>query len=238
MLNLNYDIFIVGGSVLLLAHELDQSARDDVLDSTLYMQLVSAAKQSSLAEYEQWWELYRSQLNQFGWARLQNFGGSFEPDSEQPYQTISKTVASQVSRYLSSTYVEAIDRALIELSRLPAHSAVCAQLRQHSVAEDQASNLIRVRLQLGIVLAGARLIYLTFSFATRETLPNSIIEHIFRTSDIVGGIEFNGCISVLDSTAFEPWRKRIAMVVAPAREDLIKAVHSLEPNEQAVVLEW
>jgi hypothetical protein len=231
MLNLNHDIFIVGGSILLLSHELNQTVRDDVLDSTLYMQLASTSKQPSLIEYEQWWELYRSQLNKFGWTRLQSFGSSFEPDSEQPCQTINNMVASNVSHYLSSTYVEAIDRALIELSSLPAHSAALALLRQYSVAEDEASNLSRIRLQVGIVLEGTRLIYLTFSFATRETLPNSIIEHIFQTTDIVGEIEFNGCISVLDSTAFEPWRKRIAMVVAPAREDLIKAVQSAETNE-------
>lgn len=231
MLNLNYDIFIDGGSILLLSHELSQRAREDVLDSTLYMQLAAAAKQPSLAEYEQWWELYRSQLNQFGWARLQNFGGSFEPDPGQPGQTISRIVATQASPYLSSTYIEAIDHALIELSRLPPHSAVRAQLRQYSVAGDRASNLTRVRFQVGVVLTGTRLIYLTFSFATRETLPNSIIEHIFRTSDIIGDIEFNGCITVLDSTAFEPWRKRVAMAVASAREDLIKAVHSPNPIE-------
>ncbi|EJL93858.1 hypothetical protein PMI18_05830 [Pseudomonas sp. GM102] len=231
MLNLNYDMFVVGGSILLLSHELNQSVRDDVLDSALYMQLASVAKPPSLTEYEQWWELYRSQLNQFGWARLQDFGGSFKPDSKQPCQTISQIVASKVSLYLSSPYVEAIDRALVELSRLPPQSAVRTQLRQYSVAEDQASKLTRVRLQIGIVLAGTRLICLTFSFETHETLPNSIIEHIFRTNDIVGEIEFNGCISVLDSTAFELWRKRIAMAVAPAREELISAVHSPKTNE-------
>lgn len=231
MLNLNYDLFINGGSLLLLSHELSQGAREDVLDSILYMQLATAAKQPSWVEYEQWWGLYRSQLNQFGWARLQDFGGSFEPEPGQPGQTISKIVATKASFYLSSRYIEAIDRALIELSRLPPDSAVRTQLRQYSVAGDRASNLTSVRLQVGVVLAGTRLIYLTFSFATRETLPNSIIEHVFRTSDIVGDIEFNGCITVLDSTAFEPWRKRVAMAVASAREDLIKAVHSPKLNE-------
>ncbi|ATE80632.1 MULTISPECIES: hypothetical protein [Pseudomonas] len=231
MLNSNYDICIDVGSILLLSHELSQGARDDVLDSTLYMQLAATATRPSLGEYEQWWELYRSQFNQFGWTRLQDFGGSFEPDSELPCLTISKMLASKVSRYLSNTYIEAIDRALIELSRLPPHSAARALLRQYSVAEDQASSLTRVRLQVGIALEGTRLIYLTGSITTRETLPNSIIEHIFRTNDIVGDVEFNGCISVLDPMAFEPWRKRIAIAVAATREDLIKTVRSPTPNK-------
>lgn len=226
MLSFNYDIFVVGGSVLLLSHELNKSARDDALDLNLYMQLASVTKQPALAEYEQWWEQYSSQFNQFGWTRLQSFGGAYGPDSGT-LQTIRQIVASRLSLYLSSPSIDAIDHALIELSTLPADSAVRAQLRLYSVAEDEASDLTTVRLQFGIVLTGSQLICLSFSFTTREALPHALIEHPFRTNDIVGEIEFNGCISVLDSTAFEPWRKRIASAVARAREGLVKAVRSL-----------
>jgi len=236
MLSYDSGIFIVGGSVLLLSHELNQRVWNDVLDSTLYMQLASEAKQSSLADYEQWWVQYSSQFNQFGWTRLQSFGGGYGPDSEQARQSLRKIVASKLSLYLSSTSIEAVDRALIELTRLPTHSAVRAQLRQYSLVEDSASNLITVRLQLGIALKGLRFICLSFSFTTRETLPSSVIEHLFQTNDIVGEIKFNGCVAVLDSTAFELWRQRIGSVVAPAREDLIRAVHSLLPNQYAVDL--
>ena len=226
MLNVNHDTFIVGGSVLLLSHELNQCTRGAVLDSTLYMQLASGSSPPSLTEYEQWWERYRSQLNQFGWSRLQDFGSSFKPDPGSPGQVISEVLAAKVIPYLSSTYVDTIGRALTELSRLSPQSEVRAQLRQYSVAEDRGSNLTRVRSQVGIVLAGTRLIYLSFSFATSETLPDLLIEHVFRTGDIVGEIEFNGCVSVLDLTDFEPWRRRIAAAVAADRDGLITAVHS------------
>ena len=226
MLDFNYAIYIDGGSVLLLSHELDTRVRADVLDSTLFMQLAAVAEQPGLVGYEQWWGFYRSQLNKFGWSRIQDFEGSFRSDPHQSSQNIGQAVASRVRRFLSAEYVDAVDRAFIEVSRLSPQHTARTLLRHYSIAEDPVSKLTTVRLQFGIVETGARLIYLTVSFITREVLSNSIIEQNFQTDGIVGEIEFKGCVAVLDSTAFDPWRERIAMAVAPYREAQIQAVSS------------
>lgn len=226
MLGFNYAIYIDGGSVLLLSHELDAPVRADLLDSTLFMQLAAAAKQPGLVGYEKWWGFYRSQLNQFGWSRVQDFEGSFGADPDHLSQKIALVVASKVRRFLSAEYVDAVDRAFIELSRLSPQHLARTLLRHYSIAEDPASKLTTVRLQVGIVVTGARLIYLTVSFITREALSNSIIEQNFQTDSIVGEIEFKGCVAVLDSSAFDSWRERIAMAVAPFREEQIRVVSS------------
>ncbi|WP_027921906.1 hypothetical protein [Pseudomonas sp. URMO17WK12:I12] len=230
MLDFNYAVYIDGGSVLLLSHELSARECTDVLDSTLFMQLAAAAEQPGLDGYEQWWGGYRSQLNKFGWSRIQDFEGSFRSDPDLLPQTVSQAVASKVRRFLSAEYVDAVGRAFIEVSRLSPHHLARTLLRYYSIAEDPVSKLTTVRLQFGIVVAGARLIYLTVSFITREAFSSSIIEQNFLTDDIVGEIEFKGCVAVLDSAAYDSWRGRIAMAVAPFREEQIRAVSS--PNTE------
>jgi hypothetical protein len=126
------EAFVVGNSLVSFAHGVSVQNKEDVINSTLIVELAAAAEYPRESERFQWYDFYYESLNYFGWdnhtsefKRVELADDTFYLDAET--DKVIKEI-DEVGAYITRKTISAIENSEVELEyfsrrSMPEHQA-------------------------------------------------------------------------------------------------------------------
>ncbi|WP_295476607.1 hypothetical protein [uncultured Pseudomonas sp.] len=202
---------IVNAGCLLFFH--GQPHDQDVLDSTLYVQLAASRKHSRFAEYPQWKATWLQAALRFGW--LSQASESFlQPAPELTTATLWDWARAWRPGFVSAALLERSEAALADCQALqPAFELFASQ-----VLAPEGTTLA---LQLGLVDTDDSLTLLQLHFTSRCALGADELLGPWCRERIRGNVSLGFHRLILSHTLYAPLREAFAKALRDRRPGLV-----------------
>lgn len=235
MKRLNHSVYVVAGTILVFSPDTSESTRENILESTLFLQLAATRKFPEISDFAQWYKAYISHSHSLEWAHLSAWS-QFSSVADSVGLRLDDLVRTQLSSRLSREQVEQIDLALSRITTMPLTAMAAMVLREHAVecAVSEETNvpdenaegstgpcLTRLRVQVGYVDGAGRLTGVWVYFQSAEVIQNNFLVQALVAKLVVGNIHVSGFVAELDDFDYESTRKRIIAALGGQRQGKI-----------------
>ena len=231
----NHTVYVVAGAILVFSPDTSESVREDILDSTLFLQLTVTRKFPRISDFSQWAEAYISLSRSLEWTLPSPWSKFFSVTNSTDLR-LGYMVGTLLSPQLSCAQVKQIDLALSRIATIPLAVTAAKVLREHAVecsASEEANvfvekdagtttpYLARLRVQVGYVDEAGRLTCVRVYFETTEVIRNDFLVEALAAKQVVGNIHVSGFVAELDDFDYESSRKRIITALGSQRQGKI-----------------
>jgi hypothetical protein len=231
----HHAVYIVAGAILVFSPDTMESVRENILDSTLFLQLAANRKFPEISDFTQWHKAYLFHSHSLEWTHLSAWS-QFSSGADSIDFRLDELIGTQLSSRLSREQVEQIDLALSCITTMPMAAMAARVLREHAVecaaSEDAnvpvenvegraAPCLTRLRVQVGYVDGAGRLTCVWVYVQSAEAIQNDFLVQALMAKQVFGNIQVNGVVAELDDFDYESTRKRIIAAVGSLRQGKI-----------------
>ncbi|MGX9569704.1 MULTISPECIES: hypothetical protein [Pseudomonas] len=208
-----YSVFINAGAVVLLANDMLEQERRDVLSSVLFAQLVANKKYPALSQPGEWYGAYREVL-QNGWLQRAVAWDRFTLNASEKCNIIA-WVEKQLEAHVDRTIVTDVTRLLNRVAQLSCTLPAIDLLREHvqgprqpEPAKTTVERGYRVRLQVILAQPGPVLNSVCVDFEAGQVTSNPL-GALFSTDQVLGNIQLRCFQANLSDALYAPLRDAI-----------------------------
>lgn len=205
--------YVSAGSPLVFEASVPEQMREDILLSTLYLQLTSNKKYPEFKDFSAWNIRYAEAMRYLHYnvaGRVRITFSSSSPSKTVKLETIIREGLAPLLLPDEHGYLEVL---LQQLSDLQRESKGMKLLGRHAVevAEDtlNGETVHRVRVHAGVVDNTATVKMVTINFATQEPVQANFFTQHFMLSNIIGGVEMEYFSAQLDEDYAELKRQTV-----------------------------
>lgn len=204
----DYSVWMVGGTLLLVADKVPLAQRQAVFDSLLYAQLVANKSAGSrFTGYRQWYGDYRHTLAARGWIMTQYYN---ESRPTKDYSCLGPLQPLQL--WLETRYGGASNIVAQGVDRLLRDPAKQDSFRQFTVEGDTQGS--GVTLEVGLVHPGPVINLCSIALHTSTAADQIAMDRPLAGEALIGDVFINGVSAVLDDEVFEPQRADLRGLIA------------------------
>jgi hypothetical protein len=227
-MNEHYLVFVNAGVIVLLARDMSDGEKLDVLNSVLFAQLVANKKCPGFAQVQAWYDTYREVLKN-GWLQREAAWRNFPADAASTFKFVDQ-LKCQMEDHVDPTTVDEVIRVLDGLAQLPVTLPAIDVLRGQVLKLEGGKSLettsgsgCKVRLQVIIAQSGPMLHSFYMEFETTEQVVSNPLGQVFRADNILGNIQLNYFQANLSAALYEPLRDAVIKKMGgQARENIFQ----------------
>lgn len=221
---MKYMDYVCAGSLLSFAPSLSAIERDDILSSTLYMQLASNKKYSALNSFSEWSDTYVLLLKRLGYDVSGPHEYSFFSSAAHREVRFACVIKATLGPLLLPEALAHLDQLM---QRLGTHGEALERLARGAVKSRDSSEggdaqVNRVTVQVGSVNKVAELRLVTVNLVTCEPVEANLFNQTFVMSRIVGKIEVQYVVAQLGEDYAQVSRAQVLHILGGRREEEIE----------------
>lgn len=207
---------IVNAGCLLFFH--GQPHNQDVLDSTLYVQLAASKKYSKFADYEQWKQTWLTAALRFGW------GSQASESFQQPVPGAQPGTLWDWAKALRPGFVNAdlLERSEAMLARCPVLQPAFDVL----ATEVLGPGATTLALQIGLVDIDGSLTLIQLHFESHGPIGRKDLFDVWPTDTVNGNITLSFHRLILSDPLYAPLREAFANALRDRRPGLVCPVYA------------
>lgn len=218
--------YVNAGCLMALPRSLPEQAREDILLSTLYLQLTSNKKFPDFKDFIPWNARYSEALRFLQYNAPGRVKCAFFSSSQSKSVSLEKIIRTGLTPLLSADELKSLDLLLQRASDLGPASEGLKVLTRHAVqqgekiADEPSVNYIRIHA--GLVDDASTVKMVTINLATRESIEAAFFNQDFVLGEMVGSVESERFTAQLDEDYAELRRNTVSTALAERGREEIK----------------
>lgn len=236
MHNGKQDVYVNAGSVIFFDDTISHSFKEDVLDSSLYIQLAASKKHSRFAEFDTWRQTYLTAMATFGWMVSDREFHNDPIEQNEPLELWSR-IEHELGGRVPVSLVAHAKRVLMRSPERFLDNPAKALLGEYTLQSEAwqaevngnlssdipapATPLFTVTMQLSFVHATRSMTSLFVSFKTVELVGEYPWRQVFDPDRIVGNLEVASFSAELMDLRYAHFRKPFIAALGARRSSLI-----------------
>jgi hypothetical protein len=222
--------YVSAGHVLFFADGVSEQRKDDVINSSLYMELSASDKYQKYDNVEEWSGKCKKLMTLFGWLGIREDSQQYSDDSQASFQ-LDQRLLALLGSTLPAALVARFQRFLAQLRGAPGDHAGLALLREYTV--DSRPDRTQASLALQISFVGPGALITTVFLSSKMLLPISepgMAAH-FAAERTIGNLDITVVSMEFIERQYRRVRGRIVAEVGSARNDLLITLEGGPANE-------
>ncbi|MGV6396569.1 hypothetical protein ACTUVN_002003 [Pseudomonas caspiana] len=215
--------YVSAGHVLFFASGVSEQRKEDVINSSLYMQLSASDKYQKYDNVEEWSGKCKKLMTLFGWLSLREDSQQYSDDSQTSFQ-LDQRLLALLGSTLPATLVARFQRFLADL-RSPSSSHVgLALLHEYAVDSRPDRNQASLALQISFVGPGSVMTTVFLSSKMLQPISPPAMAAHFAADRKIGSLDITVVSMEIIERQYRRVRGRIVAEVGSAKNDLLIAL--------------
>lgn len=227
MFNIARNLYADAGHLLFFGEKLSDSFKDDVLGSSLYVQLAASNKHPRFDNFNSWYSLYVEAMPRFG--GVPTGENSYRPLVENdPSFTVWGQISNRLEGRVSVDVLDGVSRYLLGQEEAEQITAAILLFRDHAMytrsdTPDAEASVLETSLSLifSFVNCDHSVISVFMSFKTTEPVGEKLFSQTFQTEKVIGDVAVEVILSEFREHSYRRVRQRLNSELGERKQKLI-----------------
>ncbi len=220
-------VYANAGHIFYFANGVDQSFKEDVLNSSLYLQLAASNKHSRFDDFNAWRSVYVDAMPRFGWVPTGNRLNRQAAEGETSI-SVWEQISNSLGGRLSANLAHEVGRLFVDQEADKGVSTGLLLFRDHAVsvqtnsAAGQASaEEVSLSLMFSLVSCEHVVTSVFLAFRTTEPLEKNWLSQRFQTEKLIGDLTVEMMCAEISEHRYRRVRERLNTELGPRKQELI-----------------
>lgn len=233
------DIYVNAGHIMYVANGVHDSFKDDVLSSSLYLQLAATHKHSRFDDFNAWRSVYVDAMPRFGWVPTGQWLNRQAAEGETSF-TVWNQISNRFDGRLAAGFADEVGRVFVnQEAGKEANKDVGAGLllfRDHAVsvqtkstAEQASVEETSLSLIFSLVSSEHLVTSVFLGFKTTEPLEKNGLSQRFQTEKLIGDLTVEMVCAEISEHHYRRVRERLNAELGARKQELIMRLDGGRP---------
>jgi hypothetical protein len=221
------NIYANAGHIVFFADDVSKSFKDDVLSSSLYLQLAASNKYSRFDDFNAWCSLYVDAMPRFGWVLTGQNSYRHAVEGEASF-TVWNQITHRLGGKVSAGFFDKVSRFLVDQEAAEEVNAAILLFRDHAVSvrsaapEAQAgAGEASLSLMFSFVSCEHWVTSVLLAFKTTETVGRNLLSQVFPGEKMVGDLAVEVISAQISEHHYRRVRERLNRELGARKQALI-----------------
>ncbi|MDB6142826.1 MAG: Uncharacterized protein JWP80_1870 [Pseudomonas sp.] len=228
-------IYANAGHIVFFADGVGDSFKDDVLSSSLYLQLAASSKYSRFDDFDKWCSLYVSAMPRFGWVLTGQNSYRHRLEGETSL-TVWNQISNRLGGKVSAGLFDKVGRFLVDQEAAEEVNAAILLFREHAVsvrstAQDAEASVEEASLSLifSFVSCEHLVTSVFLAFKTTEPVKENLFSQVFVSEKMVGNLQAEVVFAEISEHHYRRVRERLNAELGARKQKLILKFNKVSP---------
>ena len=218
-----FSTYVSAGHVLFFASGVSEQRKEDVINSSLYMQLAASDKYQKYDNVQEWSGKCKKLMTLFGWLGLREDSQQYSDESQTSFQ-LDQRLLELLGSTLPATMVARFQRFLADLRNPSSSHAGLSLLQEYAVDSRPDRDQASLALQISFVGPGSMITTVFLSSKMLQPISLPAVAAHFAAERTIGNLDVTVVSMEFVERQYRRVRGRIVAEVGSAKDDLLIAL--------------